>query len=610
MGVRKAESFMKRLAPTVLLRVRRALRPALAGVTGVLLAAAMTPRPTNAIDLVSVNTIGNAANSASSGVAVNTDGNSVVFYSDASNLVSGDTNHFRDVFVRDVGGGVTERISVGSGGTEANGASHAAGGAPAISGDGQIVAFYSDATNLVDDDTNGQSDVFVRVRSSQTTERVSVATGGAQGNGASIFPSLSADGRFVAFQSIASNLVADDTNNAADIFVRDRANGTTERVCDTVQGDRFSFSPAISADGNVVAFASAATNLVSGDTNGRLDIFVCDRGTGAIERVSVNSAGVQGDGDSILPAISGDGRFVAFKSLSTNLVSNDRNGVVDVFVRDRVAGTTERISVDANGNDANDFSFPPSISNDGRFVGFGSFATNLAPGDTNRTSDVFVRDRLINRTLIVDVNAQGELGNGGTPDIPPGMSGDGMRIGFVSGSSNLVPNDRNDQPDVFETQNPFFGLGTCPDGTCPVGQVCVQGFCVTPTPTGTATKTPTVTLTPTPSATPTLTPTFRVCTDNSQCQPDEDCRGGSCKKKRACDDQNPAVDRLACFGDRETCIDNLCECGGDCNLDGFVFGNEINKAVAILNNVLLLNQCPAADITGPSGLPDGQVMGN
>ena len=627
MGVRKARSFMKRLAPGV----RRALRPASAGVTGLLLVfagAGVWVQPAQAIDLVSVSITGNSGNSASSGVAADTDGHSLAFYSDASNLVPGDTNHVRDVFVRDVSSNTTERVSVASSGAEANGASHAVGDAPAISGHGRYVAFYSNATNLVDTDTNGQSDVFVRDRCvsdgvpvsncTPTTELVSVATGGTQGNGPSVFPSISADGRFVAFQSQASNLVGDDTNNAADIFVRDRCvsdgapvagcTPSTERVCDATQGNAYSFSPAISADGTVVAFSSAATNLVADDTNGRLDIFVCVRGSGTLERVSVNSAGVQGDGDSILPAIDANGQIVAFKSLSTNLVSNDRNGVVDVFVRDRGAGTTERISVDVNGNDANDFSFPPSLSNDGRFVGFGSFATNLAPDDTNRTSDVFVRDRMIGRTLLVDVNDQGQLGNGGTPDIPPAMSGDGMQIGFVSASSNLVPNDHNDQPDVFEVENPFFK--GCPFGTCPDGLVCVQGFCVTPSPTGTATKTPTVTLTPTPSVTPTLTPTFQPCTTDSDCPSGKICRGGTCKNPRACDDQNPAVDRLACFGERETCIDHLCECGGDCNLDGFVFGNEINTAIAILNNLLPVDQCTAADITGPNGLPDGQVMGN
>src|SRR5262249_38870116 len=201
---------------------------------------------------------------------------------------------------------------------------------------GQIVAFYSAATNLVAGDTNGFSDVFVRDLANGLTELVSVATGGAHANGPSYFPSISADGRLVVFQSLASNLVDDDTNTVSDIFIRDRANGTTERACG-VQGNDFSTSPSISPDGNFVAFASKATNLVPGDTNGRIDIFVCNRSSGMIERVSVASDGMQANGDSILPDISANGTVVVFKSTASNLVPNDTNGVVDVFARDRAA---------------------------------------------------------------------------------------------------------------------------------------------------------------------------------------------------------------------------------------------------------------------------------
>src|SRR5262249_42288659 len=229
----------------------------------------------------------------------------------------------------------------------------ASGGSPSISGDGQIVAFYSDATNLVSGDTNGRTDVFVRVLSSNTTEIISVATDGTPGNGASVNPSISGDGRFVAFQSLASNLVAGDTNGVADIFVRDRVNNTTERACGGIQGNRFSFTPAISADGNFVAFASAASNLTMGDTNNKLDIFVCNRTTGQIELVSVGLGGVPGDGDSILPAISQGGEIVGFKSLATNLVPGDTDDLVDVFVRDRAAGTTKRVSVNVFGGNPN-----------------------------------------------------------------------------------------------------------------------------------------------------------------------------------------------------------------------------------------------------------------
>lgn len=395
---------------------------------------------------------GEPANGASTAVAINTNGNFVAFSSDATNLVSGDTNQTRDVFVRDRTSHsheTTERVSVRGVNEQANGAS----AAPAISGNGQFVAFSSLATNLILNDGNGQSDVFVRDRVARITERVSVAGVNTEANGASSAPSINGDGQFVAFQSQASNLVIGDTNGVADIFVRDRLNQSTERLCNTVQGDGPSSAPAISRDGNFVAFASAATNLVLGDTNRRIDIFVCDRHTGALERVSVSSGGEQGDGDSILPAISEHGRFVAFKSLADNLVPGDHNGFVDVFVRDRVAGTTERISVNSNGGDSNDVSFPPSISDDGRFVAFGSFATNLVGDDTNGTSDVFVRDRQTAITFLVDVNDEGEEANQGTPDIAPAITGDGVQVGFVSLASNLAGSD-NELNDVFVVCNP------------------------------------------------------------------------------------------------------------------------------------------------------------
>lgn len=554
------------------------------------------------VRLLSVNPAGQASNGTAGGVGIDREGTIVGFYSDASNLVTLDTNQMRDVFVRDVRTGQTERVSVSSTGAQANGASHAQGGNVAVSGDGNAIAFYSAASNLVAGDTNGRSDVFLRRRDVGTTERVSVASDGSQGNGHSLYPAISGDGRWVAFQSDATNLVPGDTNRATDIFVRDLASGTTERLCD-VQPNGPSSHPAISGDGSVVAFSSAATNLVSGDTNGRLDIFVCDRTQGTLEVVSVASDGQLGNGDSILPAISADGRFVAFKSLADNLVPDDRNGVVDVFVFDRQTRTIERVSVNRAGGNADDFSFPPAISADGRFVAFGSAATNLIFNDSNHVANMFVRDRQIGRTLVVDVNDRGELANGSVPDAAPAISGPGTRVAFVSFATNLVPGGAF-AGQAYLAQNPFFGPGACPDGICPAGLVCVEGFCVTPTRTPTVTRTPTPTHTRTPTNTRTPTPTFRPCVTDEDCPPDHHCRGGTCKKKRECDDEDPTIDRLNCF-DREACVDGLCECGGDCNRDGFVFGNEVSNAVYILGDVLPLSQCAAADLNG-----DGQVMGN
>jgi len=427
-------------------------------------------------------------------------------------LVTGDRNGFRDVFVRNRQTQTTELVSVNSAGIQANADSHALGDAPAISGDGQVVAFYSDATNLVTGDGNGQTDVFVRLRGPGQTEIVSVATDGSQGNGPSLSPSISADARYVAFQSLAANLVADDTKNVADIFVRDLVANVTERVCDLIQGNNYSYGPSISADGNFVAFTSAATNLVPHDTNGHLDVFVCNRQTGVIDIVSISTAGVQGNGDSTLPAISMDGRFVAFNSVASNLVPNDNNGVADVFVRDRLKGTTERISVNTLGGDSDGASFSPSIDYSGCFVGFGSEADNLVPHDENGVSNVFARDRQSGVTIAVDLNDQGQQANNGTLDVSPSVSGDGTAVGFISLASNLVTNDFNGVSDVYIMSSPSI----CRTSMCPIGLVCSpSGLCVpanvpTATPTGgtTATEMSTATATETPTATTTATTTL------------------------------------------------------------------------------------------------------
>src|SRR5260221_337004 len=235
----------------------------------------------------------------------------------------------------------------------------------------------------------------------QTTERVSVATGGAQGNSSHTafqFCSISAGGRFVAFQSDADNLVAGDTNGVQDVFLRDRRSGTTERVSvatDGTQGNFNSSYAALSAGGDCRSLGCAAPYIDPGDTDGAQDVFVRDRQSGTTERVSVATDGTQGNdnsGDWGL-SISADGRFVAFISSATNLVSGDTNANNDVFVHDRQSGTTERASVATDGTQANFYSRLPSISADGRFVAFLGNASNLVPGDTNGWADVFVLDR-------------------------------------------------------------------------------------------------------------------------------------------------------------------------------------------------------------------------
>jgi Tol biopolymer transport system component len=399
---------------------------------------------------VSVDSHGAQGNAASGlyGVSVSADGRYVAFESVSDNLVPGDTNGVDDVFVRDRQSGQTERVSVDSSGVQGNGRSNF----PSISADGRYVAFWSLADNLVSGDTNGAYDVFVHDRQSGQTERVSVDSSGAQANNSSFNPSISGDGRYVAFQSYADDLVPGDANGFADVFVRDRQSGTTEIVSVATggaQGDGISgaYRVSISSDGHCVAFESLADDLVAGDTNGAYDVFVHDRQTGQTERVSVDSNGVQGNGISYVPSISGDGRYVAFYSFADNLIPGDTPGREDCFVNDRQSGATEIVSVSASGVQGNGGSDSPSISADGRYVAFASTANNLVHGDTNGFEDVFVHDRQSHWTERVSVDSSGVQGDGHS--YLPSISADGRHVAFLSAADDLVPGDTNAGVDSF-----------------------------------------------------------------------------------------------------------------------------------------------------------------
>ncbi len=260
----------------------------------------------------------------------------MAFISAASNLVVGDTNQAQDIFVYELQSGITTRVSVNSLGAQANVNSSRV----SISEDGRYVAFASDADNLVNGDTNEASDIFRHDRITGETIRVSIASDGSEAiGGSSLIPSISADGQIIAFESSARNLVDNDTTAQHDIFVRDVSTSQTTRVSSSTQGDEpnsNSFNSKISADGRVVSFESYANNLVEGDTNDFLDVFTHDRVTGITSRVSVSSQGVEGNGSSFYGhGISGDGRFVVFGSEASNLVYSDTNGFSDILLHDR-----------------------------------------------------------------------------------------------------------------------------------------------------------------------------------------------------------------------------------------------------------------------------------
>ncbi len=409
------------------------------------------PPPTGVTTRVSVASDAAQANDFSFWHSISADGRYVAFESSASNLVPGDTNESEDVFVRDRLSGTTTRVSLDSGGVEANGSSHM----PSISADGRYVAFSSSASNLVPGDTNEREDVFVRDRLSGTTTRVSVTSGGTQANGDSGWAVISGDGRYVAFASYASDLVAHDTNGRQDVFLHDRVAASTIRVSvgsDGLEGDRISTVPSISVDGRYVAFESAST-LVSDDTNGYTDVFVYSRDTAAVSRVSVASDGAQAnDGESSGASISSDGRYVAFSSFASNLVSDDVNGYSDVFVHDRSTGTTTRVSLASDGTQADVWSGGPSISADGRYVAFTSAASNLVLGDINDYSDVFVHDRLTGATISISLAMDGTPANHWSEHAV--IAGDGRHVAFFSRASNLVLGDTNGAGEVFVHTRP------------------------------------------------------------------------------------------------------------------------------------------------------------
>jgi Tol biopolymer transport system component len=268
--------------------------------------------------------------------------------------------------------------------------------ASALSPHGRYVVFASNATDLVPDDTNGQADVFVRDVRLRQTSRVSLGPNGGQGNGFSEGAGISADARFVGFVSEASNLVEGDTNKKRDVFIRDRRLRTTERVSVATGGAQAnddSNSGFLSDDGRIVAFDSLASNLVEGDHNGKIDVFVRDRQAGTTTRISLGRDGGDANGDSHVTSLSPDGRFVVFQSDASNLVAGDGNGVRDVFVHARQTRTTERASVSSKGVGGDKASGDGAISADGRVVAFFSDADNLVPRDADGIGDVFVRLR-------------------------------------------------------------------------------------------------------------------------------------------------------------------------------------------------------------------------
>lgn len=380
-------------------------------------------------------------------VALDGDGRFVAFVAGASDLVPGDTNGVADVFVKDRQTGAIERVSLATGGLQPDAACQVVD----LSSNGRFVVFQSFASNLVAGDTNGWSDVFLHDRQTGVTERVSLADDGSQGNLNAESGCVSDDGNTIAFWSNASNLVPGDTNGTGDIFLRDRAAARTKRVSfpspgSAAQGNGNCGTPTISADGQWVAFASLSDNWFAGDANGTWDVFV--KNTTTLGLFPVGPGIGTWNGASSAPWISADGEFVAFASTATNVVLPDANGAVaDVYLWRRANGSVQRASLSSAGTQAALDCGEPRLSADGQVVVFESAAGNLVAGDTNAKNDVFVRDMVSGLTTRASIGHQGAQGT--EISYHPGLSDDGLRVGFGSAAPNLVPDDTNFAPDVF-----------------------------------------------------------------------------------------------------------------------------------------------------------------
>lgn len=399
-------------------------------------------------DLVSIGTGGALADGSSSDISsISGDGQYIAFMSNATNLVASDTNSTSDIFVRDVQNGTTVRVSVSSAGVQSNSSSSWS----SISYDGRYVVFSSNASNLVASDTNGSSDIFIRDLTNNTTELVSSTAAGVQGNGNSTQPSVSADGRFVVFTSYASNLSSSAYQYASNVFLKDRMNGTIKAVSMNTSNSALSNGgssvPSISCDGNVVAFESAATNLVASDTNNVRDVFISVQGIGGPKLTNIGvSHGLSGATEK--PEVSCDGNKVALRG-PTNLGSS---GICNLYVYDRLTQTFKEASLYLNGTCGNGDTDNITLSGDGRYVAFHSFDTNVS-GSVVNAYQVYVRDMKTMTTERVSVASNLAMANKHANYAM--ISADGSYVTYTSSATNLVAADNNAYYDIYRSKTGY-----------------------------------------------------------------------------------------------------------------------------------------------------------
>lgn len=409
---------------------------------------------------VSTKTDGSQVTSNSSFANVSSDGRYVVFLSADSTFVAGDTNSTVDIFRKDTTTGVTELVSANALGVISNNYSEN----PVISDDGRYVAFASYGDNLVAGDTNLNQDIFRKDMQTGAIIRVSTSSAGVEANDYNEFtysPSsaMSSDGRYIVWDSGATNLVAGDTNAAYDVFLKDTQTGTTEIISSNSSGtigNAGSDTANMSSDGRYVVFRSASTNLVAGDTNGQPDVFMKDRQTGATTIISTDSAGVQANNSSTYASVDQTGNLVVFVSSATNLVASDTNASRDVFVKNISTGVLTRVSTSALGvqsiNGAGTDSF---ISRDGKYVVFQSYSSNLTANPTFVKTNVFIKQLSTGDIQMLSRAPNGDGSNDSATELVH-ISANSQYVAFTSYATNLIASDNNSRNDVFLVTNPFW----------------------------------------------------------------------------------------------------------------------------------------------------------
>lgn len=438
-------------------RRTRALHGALLG-TSLALVTAAAPAPAAPADghvttadartlLVSVGMNGEPADGPSERASVSGDGRLVVFASHATNLVPHDTNGCSDVFLRDIPRARTVRVNVGMDGQESNGCTSID---PIISRDGRYVVYAADSTNLVAGADNGLSQIFRTDLRTGETVLVSADAGGEAGDNDSLRPTVSADGRYVAFTTAARNLLGEGVDGWQTV-VRDMEGDTltvTSRSSDGTPGNRASDGTQISADGRYVTLFSNATNLVSDDTNATVDEFLHDTRTGRTTRLSVNASGTESDKITIGGTISDDNRYVVLNSHATNLTPQSPDtGQDHAYLLDLTTGELRLLDKGPDGVPAPGGTFWASISGDSRHVPMSSSGPQLVAGDTNKVRDIFVADLPGGDIRRVSVGSAGEQADAAS--YFPDVDHDASTVVFTSYATNLVPGDTNGQPDIF-----------------------------------------------------------------------------------------------------------------------------------------------------------------